>query len=168
MRRFPARIGSACIAALALVACGRPGPVAENTESAAALPDVDRQPPDAMTGAGDVEPSNAAAPGAADKGTAEIPTALRGRWALSPGDCVLSTPSPGVLIVTADGLRFHESVARPLAKSQTSADTISGDFAFSGEGESWVRFQTLQLQDKRLVRTERDPMRSYAYVRCSG
>lgn len=162
-------LGASAILAAALAGCGGPDPVAENAADAAALPEVEAQPPDPMTGAGDVEPANAVPPRAAGRAGAGIPRALRGRWALSPGDCVLSTPSPSVLIITADALQFHESVARPVSDVDSAADFISGQFAFVGEGESWTRFQSLQLRGAdQLIRAQTSPPQSYTYVRCSG
>ena len=98
---------------------------------------------------------------------AAIPAALHGRWGLTPGDCTSTRgDAKGLLTIGADELRFYESRAVPAAKLETSADTISGDFAFTGEGQSWARYQALELQKDRLVRTERDPTDSFSYVRC--
>lgn len=74
--------------------------------------------------------------------------------------------SEGLLTISANEVRFYESSAVPAARVQTSANSISGDFAFNGEGQNWTRHQTLELRGNTLVRTERDPMATFRYVRC--
>ena len=49
---------------------------------------------------------------------------------------------------------------------QTSPDSVSGNFAFTGEGQQWEKYETLELQKDKLIRTERDPVASFTYVRC--
>lgn len=97
-----------------------------------------------------------------------IPSVLSGRWGLTPGDCTSTRgDAKGLLIVSPDGLRFYEAVARPAGNIRSSESSFSADFDFSGEGQSWKKFETLRLQGDKLVRTEGNPMASYTYVRCS-
>ena len=160
--------------ALCLAACGGGDPVAEDAENATALPSVDNvaggrdgvpsadgAPPQNTAAA----PTSGAAPGA--PAAAAIPAALHGRWGMTPGDC-MPTPggAPGLLIVSKGGMRFYESEAIPVANVETSGDSISADFSFTGEGQSWTKFQALSLDDDRLVRTESSPMASFTYARC--
>ena len=63
-------------------------------------------------------------------------------------------------------MRFYESVAKPARNVESSANSISADFDFTGEGQSWTKFETLTLQGDKLVRTESSPMASFTYVRC--
>ena len=63
-------------------------------------------------------------------------------------------------------LVFFESRAIPSPGIQTSPTSASGNFAFTGEGQEWTKYETLQLQGATLVRTERDPNASFSYVRC--
>ena len=72
----------------------------------------------------------------------------------------------GLLTIGANALRFYESVAVPAANVQTSTNSISGDFAFTGEGQQWSKHLSLEIRDDKLVRTERDPLASFRYVRC--
>ena len=159
----------AAAAALLLIGCGGPDPVAEeaNTDS---LP--------APAASSTTDPSGAAPPpndnarpspasGSQPAAAATIPAALHGRWGLAPADCT-STPgnAKGLLTVSARELRFYESRAVPAGNVNASADSFSADFAFTGEGMEWTKFQTLQLQDDQLVRTESDPMASFTYARC--
>lgn len=152
----------ACIAiALALGACGRPDAVAEEADTNS-LPAVNTSAPSA-TGA---RPDNAIATGPGAVAAAAIPPSLRGRWGLTPGDCMTAHGSEGLVTISANEVRFYESVAVPSAGAQTSANSISGEFAFTGEGENWTRHQTFELRGNMLVRTDRDPVASFRYVRC--
>ena len=98
---------------------------------------------------------------------AAIPAALHGRWGLTPGDCTSTRgDAKGLLIVSGDGLRFYESRATPVRNVQASADSVSADFAFTGEGQTWTKYQALALEDDKLIRTESSPMASFTYARC--
>ncbi|HEU5483152.1 MAG TPA: hypothetical protein VFU80_08700 [Sphingomicrobium sp.] len=152
------------LVAVTLAACGRPDAVADGAENTHALPAANAPSP--MPSGG--PPANAVAtePGG-EPGTATIPVALQGRWGLSPRDCTSSLgDAKGLLIVNANELRFYESRAVAAAGVQTSDNSVSGDFAFTGEGQNWTRHVTLELRDGKLVRTERDPISSFRYVRC--
>ena len=120
-----------------------------------------------------VDESAEGAPPAEDSGTGAaeasgtIPQALRGRWGMVPADCTTTRgDAKGLLIVSGDTLRFYESTARPAAEIEDSPDSISGTFAFTGEGMHWTKFQSLELQDGKLIRSETDPAHSYTYVAC--
>ncbi len=103
----------------------------------------------------------------ATEATGTIPQALRGRWGMVPADCTTTRgDAKGLLIVSGDGLRFYESTARPAAEIEDSADSISGMFAFTGEGMHWTKFQSLEIQNGKLIRSETDPAHSYTYVAC--
>ena len=158
-------------AALALTACGGSDPVAEDAENATALPSVDN-----VAGGRDGAPSadggppqsSAAAPatGAPDTGAAApIPAALQGRWGMTPGDCTSTRgDAKGLLIVAADGLRFYESRAVPAGNVQTSDDSISANFAFTGEGQSWQKVMTFTRTGDTLKRAEEEG--TFTYKRC--
>ena len=158
------RLPLTMLAAAALAACERPDPVAENAD-VSALPSANSSSPSPSGGAPD---SGAPAGNSVTTAPASnIPAALRGRWGLSPRDCTSPLgEARGLLVVDSEELRFYESRAVPAASIQTSSDSISGDFAFTGEGQSWTNHQTLELRDGNLVRTERDPVASFRYVRC--
>ena len=155
----------ACLGMLMIVACGGRDPVDKQANNTAGLPAPNIPAPDA-TGA---RPTNDAAPAvsAPPAATARIPAALHGRWGLSPGDCTSTRgDAKGLLIIGPDELRFYESRAVPTANAQASADSISGDFTFTGEGQTWTRFQSLSIQRDGLVRTESNPMASFTYAKC--
>lgn len=164
MTRFPFLIALL----LPLSACGGDGPVSKNANNVGGLPDVETEPPDEMSGAGDAERGTAAEPAAPlGKSAVQIPAVFRGTWGANPIDCDPTSPnSDAILEVEANGLRFSGSTARPIANVDVSSDFISGDFEFTGGGRTYRRFQSLQLRDKQLVRTESGPNASYTYIRC--
>jgi hypothetical protein len=153
------------LALVLLAACGKPDAVAEVANNVEGLPSANASGP-SPTGA---PPANASANAAAstEDPIAAIPVALRGRWGLTPRDCTSTLgDAKGLLIVNPTELRFYESRAIPAPGVQTSPDSINGNFAFTGEGQEWVKYETLELQQDKLIRTERDPVASFSYVRC--
>ena len=161
---------AACCAALLLIGCGGPQPVADDAENAATLP----PPPgdNATDPSGAAPPPNSAtdpqpASGAQPAASSPIPAALHGRWGLAPADCTSTRgDAKGLLTVASDELRFYESRAVPTGEVDTSTNSISGTFAFTGEGMEWRKYHALELQGDKLVRTESQPMASFTYARC--
>ena len=156
-------------ALLSLSACGQ-GPVADKAENAGSLP--------APVTVNSSDPSGAAPPANAlsrqvkshssGDSVPAIPAKLQGSWGLNPEDCFPERgDTKGVLHISGTEVRFYESVATPKANASASVDRYSADFAFTGEGQSWTRFQSLEMQDGKLVRTESSPMASYTYAKCS-
>jgi hypothetical protein len=153
------------VAVAGLAACGRPNPVAENAGNAAVLPEpVDNA---AASPTGGPPANKQSAPNSMAGVGSAIPGALQGRWGLTPGDCTSTRgDAKGLLVVEPGRLVFYESRAIPSPGIQTSPTSASGNFAFTGEGQEWTKYETLQLQGATLVRTERDPNASFSYVRC--
>ena len=162
---------SLCVVAL-LCSCDGSDPVADQANNTAALP----PPPtvNASDPSGAPPPSNSEKPPVTASGNltatpaAAIPTVLHGRWGLTPADCTSTRgDNKGLLVISADKLTFYESRAVPKTNVQTSPNSFSADFEFTGEGQTWTRFQTLELQNgSKLVRTESGPMASYTYAKC--
>ena len=153
----------ACSAMLTIVACGGRDPVAEEANNTAGLPVINDAVPDAIGAPPAKAPTATGQPAAA----AAIPAKLHGRWGLTPMDCTSTRgDAKGLLTIGADDLKFYESRAVPGPNAQTSTDSISGDFHFTGEGQTWTRFESLALQGDELVRTESNPMASFTYARC--
>lgn len=151
--------------AVFLAACSAQDPVDNQAGNTAGLPAPSMPAPDA-TGE---RPTNDAAPASSAPAAAgaKIPAALHGRWGLGPNDCTSTRgDAKGLLLVTPDELRFYESRAVPAAGARTGADSISGDFTFTGEGQTWTKFMALELQQDGLVRTESNPMASFTYAKC--
>jgi len=157
------------ILTVATAACGKSDPVADNVTNSAALPapaEVNASDP-----SGAPPPPNATTPPSPSAGSTQaavgIPAILHGRWGLTPDDCTSTRgDNKGLLTIAADGLRFYESRAVPVAHVNSSADSFSAEYAFTGEGMSWTKYQTLELQGDKLVRTESNPTTSYTYARC--
>jgi len=150
--------------AFALAACDRPDPVADNANNVEALPTVNEPAPN-PTGA---PPANAAsADGSVPAPAGRIPAEVQGRWGLTPRDCTSTHgDAKGLLVVEPDRLRFYESRAVPSPGIEVAADSVSGNFAFTGEGQEWTKYLTLERQGDKLVRTQRDPVATFTYVRC--
>jgi hypothetical protein len=170
---------AACTLALAAAGCGNGGPVDENASNTAGFPSAN-QVAGADVGSASADgsaPANVAAPGgrspltSGDTATAAesaLPQSLQGRWGLTPADCTSTRgDAKGLLVVSGDGLKFYESTAHPARNVKKDASSISGDFDFTGEGQSWTKFETLKRDNDLLVRTESSPMASFNYVRCS-
>jgi hypothetical protein len=148
---------------LTIVACGGRDPVANEANNTAGLPAINDAVPDA-TGAPPEKPlpaPQASAPASA------IPAALHGRWGLTPMDCTSTRgDAKGLLIIGPADLKFYESRAVPGPDTQTGKDSITGNFAFTGEGQTWTKFEALELKGRELVRTESNPVASFTYARC--
>jgi hypothetical protein len=161
----------ALAAALIVSGCEERDPVAEEADNTAGLPSIDNVAgaKDGTPSADGSAPTNVATTPAASNPSpaAAIPAALHGRWGLTPGDCTSTRgDAKGLLVVSADRLSFYESRAIPVRNVQASANSMSADFAFTGEGQTWTKYQALALEDDRLVRTESSPMASFTYARC--
>ena len=156
--------------AASLAACESRDPVAKGAENGASLPAPAES--NASDPTGSPPPDNAmspARPGAGEAtAAAAIPAVLHGRWGLTPGDCTSTRgDNKGLLTVSADSLKFYESRAVPSGNVQASADSFSADFSFTGEGQTWSRYQTLERKGDKLMRTLSSPMESFTYAKCS-
>ena len=153
-----------CLALLAVASCGGSDPVDDHANRTAGLPDIKTRAPSA-TGEphADTQPAKPL-PAPATK----IPAALQGRWGLTPADCMPGrSDAKGLLVVTADDLRFYESQAVPAEDVVSDGDSISGSFAFTGEGQSWSKYEALKVDKTVLTRTETKPSASFSYAKCS-
>ena len=152
-----------CALVLAVAACGSRDPVDDHARNTAGLPYVTRAGSSASGEPhADTEPAKPL-----PQPTIHIPVALQGRWGLTPADCTTSLgDAKGLLVISGDSLRFYESRAVPSASVQVRGDSIRGDFRFTGEGETWTRFERLELNGANLVRTESNPAASYTYAKC--
>jgi hypothetical protein len=153
-----------CVALLAIAACSTRSPVDAEAKANVPLPNVI---PAAPTAVG--EPHGQTMPAEpSPTPAAKIPLALQGRWALAPSDC--SSPrsaARGLMIVGADGLHFLESGAVPASEVGVDDTSIGGNFAFTGNGRSWTKYEALKFANDRLTRTEINPTASFSYAKCS-
>ena len=154
-----------------LSSCGGSDPVADGANDTAALPAPATS--DAGSPNGTPPPSNGQNPPEPAETNSAVPAAaipgmFHGRWGLTPGDCTSTRgDAKGMLVIGPAQLTFYESRAIPVGNVEASEDSYSADFAFTGEGQTWTRYQSLELQKGgKLVRTESGPMASYTYAKC--
>jgi hypothetical protein len=153
---------------LTIAACSRREPVAPNANAAApALPAPAKDTAPSPAGG---PPQNETAPAAAAPAPSpsiQIPAAFQGRWGLTPADCTSALgDAKGLLVINPGELRFYESRAVPSSNVQADRDSLSGDFQFTGEGQSWTKFEALKLNKQKLTRTETNPTASFTYAKC--
>lgn len=150
---------------LAVAACQ---PASEN--GTAATPSAEAPLPAPTEPATPLPAPSASAPAAA----AGIPTAMQGRWGMVPADCTSTRgDAKGLLTVGPDSLTFYESVARLGTATERSDTSLTADFAFTGEGMTWTRNETLAVSGggKTLTRTERggeEPGGPFTYTKCAA
>ena len=161
------RWGSLTLACSLLAACGSQNPVAKGAENTADLPASNEVAPDPTAAA----PTNATAsvPGAspAEASATKIPAFFHGRWGMTPGDCTSTRgDNKGLVTIDGDEMRFYESVAIPGPDFVVGTGSIRGHFNFTGEGQTWTKFQSLRLEGQELIRTESNPTASYSYAKC--
>lgn len=156
-----------CSLILATGACANKDPVANGANEITSVPARVKQPtpkpaggpPENRTEPAGNQPTSALAVG--------IPAPLQGRWGLTPGDCTSPLGDDrGLLVISGTELRFYESRAVPVSDVDTDASSIIGNFHFAGEGQTWVKFERLQLSGDKLTRTETNPAASYTYAKC--
>ena len=87
---------------------------------------------------------------------------------MTPADCTSTRgDAKGLIVIGPADIRFYESRAVPGPTANTSPDSISGDFTFTGEGQTWTKYQALRLNRQELVRTESNPTASFTYAKCT-
>jgi hypothetical protein len=139
--------------ALGLAACSKEPAKPTAEETATTLPEPAPGATAPSSGAGSASSEPAAVPSA-------IPAALQGRWGLVDADCTSTRgDAKGLLTVDADTLKFYESVAKLGTIKSGSATALEGEFAFTGEGQSWNLDVALRSPDggKTLVRKDTGP-----------
>jgi hypothetical protein len=148
-----------------VVACTGRDPVADNAVAANVPASINDPAP---TPEGGPPPANEPqVTPASTTAAAAIPASLQGSWGLTPADCTSTrSDAKGLLVITAADLKFYESRAVPSPGVTADSDSITGNLAFTGEGQSWTKFETFERQKDRLVRTESNPAASYSYAKC--
>ena len=152
---------------LALAACQANAPDNAANDAAAAkqaeapVKEVETLPPDETV----VEPENEAA----EAPTTAIPESMQGRWGLVPADCTSTRgDAKGLLTITGDTLKFYESRAMLTKVVGNWPEKLKAEFAFTGEGQSWTRTETLSLTNSSntLVREDEELAQPLRYARC--
>ena len=159
---------------LALAACNPPSepnatdPGELNIEAA----DIEAVPPSETSANGAASmpvPPNPVPPEVA--GGTIIPAAFHGRWGMVPADCISTRgDNKGLITVDANGIKFYESRANLIKVTMNAPENFTGDFRFTGEGQTWTKPQNLKLtgSSNTLIRSETDPSMSFTYKRCTA
>ena len=147
-----------------IVACSGQDPVDNTAGNTTLVPGAQAAPAPDASGA----PPQQGSPATQTTSAEAIPASLRGRWGLTPMDCTSTKgDAKGLLIVSADNLKFYESRAVPSRDAHHGQDSISGNFNYTGEGQTWTKFESLELKGQVLVRMESNPVASFTYARCT-
>ena len=125
--------------------------------------DIDVLPPDESSAANVTKGAPAVPAGTM------IPAAFHGRWGMGEGDCTSTRgDAKGLITVAGDAITFYESRARLTRVTQDAPENFTGEFAFTGEGQTWAKAQNLKLtgSSNTLIRTDTEPSASFSYQRC--
>jgi hypothetical protein len=55
----------------------------------------------------------------------------------------------------------------PATDVNSDTSSIIGNFAFTGGGRSWTKYEAIKVDNRRLTRTEINPTASFSYAKCS-
>jgi hypothetical protein len=101
-----------------------------------------------------------------DSAAAVIPAQYRGRWGMVPADCTSTRGDAKGLIEIADKtVTFFESSATLKEQRPAIATSFSGEFAFTGESQSWDKVMTFTRTGDTLKRAEESG--TFTYKRCA-
>lgn len=101
-----------------------------------------------------------------DTASAVIPAQYRGRWGMVPADCTSTRGDAKGLIEIADKtVTFYESTATLKEQRPAIATSFAGQFAFTGEGQSWDKVMTFTRAGDTLNRA--DESGTFTYKRCA-
>ena len=154
--------------ALALFACQQDDPnniaIDEGNSQNAS---IETLPPDESSlnnmGAGEAAEANAVS---VDTANAVIPAQYRGRWGMVPADCTSTRGDAKGLIEIADkSIKFYEARATLKEQRPAIAEAFSGEFAFTGEGQTWEKVMTFTRSGDALKRSEESG--TFTYKRCA-
>ena len=154
---------------LVLAAC-KPATDANNAAAtqpnAAAPTDIESLPPSE-----DVIPPATEDGASNDAATANaIPAAFHGRWGMVAADCTSTRgDNKGLITVDSNSIKFYESRAMLTKVTGDAPENFTGDFRFTGEGQTWTKPQNLKLtgSSNTLIRSETNPAMSFSYKRCA-
>lgn len=135
---------------------------------ASANPPAEAPPPAADPGEDNAElPLNEAEDDSEESpSTAVIPGQYHGRWGRTASDCTAPRGfGEGLMTISDDTIRLYESRAVLQERRPAIANSFSGTFIFTGEGETWERVITLTRTGDMLKRAQADG--SWTYRRCA-
>lgn len=163
------------VLALALAACQQPANdsniAVDNSLNAAevANADIENVPPSETS----APPPPAIEANASEMAVPAIPARYQGRWGLVPADCTSTRgDAKGLITISDTGIRFYEARATLKEQRPAIATAFSGLFAFSGEGQTWERVETLTIDGEKLSRSSTTPRgeegEALTYSRCKA
>lgn len=166
-------LGIAALLALAVAGCNQQPDddsniaIDETVNAAeAANAEIETLPPSETAGPPANGGGNASSPVPEPGAAVSIPAQYRGRWGMVAADCEPGrSDAKGLMTIDATTLRFYESRATLKEQRPAIATSFSGLFAFTGEGQSWQKVQTLTRTGDTLKRA--DDEGSYTYTRCA-
>jgi hypothetical protein len=129
------------------------------TDIEALPPSEDVIPPVTSDGA-----TNEAAPANA------VPAAFHGRWGMVPADCTSTRgDNKGLITIDSNKIVYYEARATLTKVTMNAPENFTGEFTFSGEGQTWTKSDNLKLtgNSNTLIRTETDPPVKLTYTRCA-
>lgn len=98
--------------------------------------------------------------------TAQIPAQYQGRWGMVPADCEPGrSDAKGLLTIDPTTMRFYEARATFKEQRPAIATGFSALFAYSGEGMTWEKVETLTVTGDTLTREDKDG--AFTYQRCA-
>ena len=141
---------SVILVALALAACQqRNDDNIAIDESNPANAEIETLPPD-ETPTNDANLGNVDSDTSADMpvppGALAIPAAFHGRWGMVPADCTSTKgDAKGLIVIDSNSIKFFESRGTLNKVTLNAPENFTGNFAFTGEGQNWIRSENLKL-----------------------
>lgn len=136
--------------ALALIACGQQTDTQSN---------IDAPSENVVLPADEGSMAGAPSPEGTDTTEADvIPAGLRGRWGMNANDCdpAQASAAKGLMEIDDTSIKFYESRAVVTSIEDREDTRIKASFDMTGEGMTWQRDMTLDVQDggNTLIRRE--------------
>ena len=139
----PAIAAASAALVLLLAACSGGAPATDDADTdtpVAPTPAPDEATPPAKDSGNDVAAGD-------DAPATTIPARWHGDWAADEAGCREPDAHIQGLAISADALRFHESIAVPRSVETLDGDSIRVESDYEGEGQQWTATQVLRLSD---------------------
>ena len=142
----PAIAAASAALVLLLAACSGGAPATDDADTDTPVAPVESTP----AGGGSTPPArNSGNDGIAgdEAPVTSIPARWHGYWAANEAGCREPDAHIQGLTISADELRFHESIALPRSVETLDADSIRVESGYEGEGQQWTATQVLRLSN---------------------
>ncbi|OHE83744.1 MAG: hypothetical protein A2579_07345 [Lysobacterales bacterium RIFOXYD1_FULL_69_11] len=140
----PAIAAASTALVLLLAACSGGTTATDGTDTDTPAAPVEPAPDDARPPADDGGDGTDAGD---DAPASTIPARWHGDWAADDAGCREPDAHIERLTISADELRFHESIAVPRSVETLDADSIRVESDYAGEGQQWTATQVLRLSN---------------------